>query len=153
VRQSQPVGDHLEPAKEQEVNVDGPRAMTRAVEVATRLSLDLLAEIKQLLRLQRCPDPDSCVEEVRLGEDLPHRLGFVKRGDCFDDDTFPAKALDRPAKLRLAITDVRPETEIPNSTRVALSRALACIQTPSSSSASRSSDFSRVTSTPASWTT
>jgi hypothetical protein len=58
-----------------------------------------------------------------------------------------AQTLDRPAQMCLAIADVGAEAEIPDTPRSLVA------QTPSSSSGSRSSDFSSVTSTPASCTT
>jgi hypothetical protein len=143
VRQRQPVRRHFDVAEQKEIDVDRPGAVAGAVEVPATLSLDSLAEVEQCLGLESGTDPDRAVQEVGLVEDLPNRLGLVERGGSLDDDTMLAQTLNRPAQLRLTIADVRAQAEV----------ADPLLQTPSSSSASRSSDFSRVTSTPASCTT
>ena len=144
VRKGEAVGAQLDLAEEQQVDVDRPGPVARTAEGAAVLSLDRLADAEQLLRLERSPDPDHRVQEVRLIENLAHRLGLVQRGDRLDINPVPAQVLDRPPQVGFAIADVRAEA------KVAGPPALA--QTPSSSSGSRSMDRSRVTSTPASCT-
>ena len=148
VRQGQPIGGQLDFAEQQQVDVDRTRAMTWPAEVTPGLGLDLLAEIEELLGLEVGPDPHRPVQKVRLIVDLPHRLRLIERGCGLDRHAVRAQALDRPAELRLAIADVGAKAEVPDAHHPA-----SVAQTPSSSSDSRSSDRSRVTSTPASWTT
>jgi hypothetical protein len=134
----------LDLAEKQQVDVDRAGAVSGAAEGAAVLGLDRLADVEQRLRLERRPDTDGRVEEVRLVEDLARRLGLVERGDRVYLDTVLTQVVDRPPQMRLAIADVRAEAEVPDPRGAG--------QTPSSSSDSRSIDRSRVTSTPASCT-
>ncbi len=113
------------------------------------LDLDPLAEVEQLLGLERGADADGGVEEVRLVEDLPDRLGLIGGRDRLDLDPMASKVLDRPAQVLLALADVGAETDVADP----LGRLGA--QTPPSSSSmsiSRAVVRSRVNSTAASCT-
>ena len=148
MRERQPLGDHLDASEKQQIHVDRPRPVARTAEFAALLALDRLADVQQLLGVKRGSDQNGAVEEVGLVEHLPHRLGLIEGRGRLHRDAVSAQALDRPAQLRLAVADIGAEAEIADPLR-----STSVAQTPSSSSDSRSSDCSRVTSTPASWTT
>jgi hypothetical protein len=153
VGQRESLGAHLDLAEEQQVDVDRPGPVAGAAEGAAVLGFDLLADGEELIRFERGPDSDGGVEEVRLVENLAHRLGLVQRGDRLDLNAVFAQVLDRPVQLGLAIADVRAEAEVAQPLKGrAVARPRIRAQTPSSSSGSRSIDRSRVTSTAASWT-
>ena len=116
------------------------------------LDLDPLAEVEQLFGLERGTDADGGVEEVRLVEDLPDRLGLIGGGDRLDLDPMTSKVLDRPPQMLLALADVGAETDVADPLG-AVGRLGA--QTPPSSSSmsiSRAVVRSRVNSTAASCT-
>ena len=98
MRQREPLGAQLDVAEEEQVEVDRPRAVARAAEVPAVLGLDRLADVQQLLGLERGPHPDRGVEEVGLVEDLPDRLRLVERGDRLDLDPVFAQVGDRPRR-------------------------------------------------------
>ncbi len=77
VGQAQSLVLQLEVAEQQQVDVERARPVAGAAGGAPALGLDLLAEIEQLERLERGPDPDRRVEEVGLVEDLADRFGDV----------------------------------------------------------------------------
>src|SRR4051794_32993779 len=125
--------------------------MAGSAEIPAGLCLDRLAEIEELLRLQGGPDSHRPVQEVGLVRDLPHRLRLIERRDGIYFDTSGPKRVDGAADLRLAVADVRAETQKPDPLDPHLTgRAVARPRIYSSSSGSRSSERSSVTSTPAS---
>jgi hypothetical protein len=142
VGKGEAVGIQLDLAEKQQVDVDRTGSVAGAAEGAPVLRLDGLADIEQLLRLERGPDPDGRIKEIRLVEELADRLRFIQRGDGLDLYVMPAQVLYRAAQLGLAVADIRAEAEIANAAPLG--------QTPSSSSDSRSRERSRVTSTAAS---
>jgi hypothetical protein len=117
-----------------------------AAEGAPVLDLDRLADVEQPLGAERGPHPGGGIEEVGLVEDLADRLGLILGGDRLDRDLVAAEVGDRPAEVRLAVADVRPEPDVADP----LARGLA--QIPCSSPGSLSTEPSRVTSTAASST-
>jgi hypothetical protein len=126
--------------------------MAGPCEGAAVLDLDPLAEVEQLLGLERGADTDSRVEEVRLVENLPDRLSLIDGGDGLDLDPMASKVLDRPTQMLLALSDVGAETDVADPLG-AFGRLGA--QTPPSSSSmsiSRAVVRSRVNSTAASCT-
>jgi hypothetical protein len=152
VRQGQALGPKLDVSEQQQVQVQGPGPMAGPREGAAVLDLDSLAEVEQLLGLERGADASGGVEEVRLVEDLPDRLGLISGGDGLDLDPMASKVLDRPAQMLLTLADVGAETDIADPLG-ALGRLGA--QTPPSSSSmsiSRAVVRSRVNSTAASCT-
>jgi hypothetical protein len=152
VRQGQALGPQLDLSEQQQVQVEGPGPMAGPCEGAAVLDLDPFAEVEQLLGLERSADADGGVEEVRLVEDLPNRLGLIGRGDRLDLDPMTSKVLDRPVQMLLALPDVGAETDVADPLG-AFGRLGA--QTPPSSSSmsiSRAVVRSRVNSTAASCT-
>jgi hypothetical protein len=145
VRKAEAVRPHLDLAEEKEVDVDRAWTVAGATEGAPVLRLDRLREVEQLLGLESGPDPYRGIQEVGLVEDLSDGLRLVERRDGLDRDAVLTQVLDRPAQMGLPVADVRAEPEV--------AEAAPLAQTPSSSSSdSRSSERSRVTSTPASCT-
>src|SRR5215216_4036584 len=139
MRQREPLCADLELAEQQQVDVDRPRAVSRAAESPPMLGLDRLAEVEQLVGVEGRRDPNRGVEEIGLIEDLPHRLGLVEGRDRIDGHTVSAQVLNRAVQMRLPIADVRAETEIARDlTGRAVARPRINAQTPSSSSGSRS---------------
>jgi hypothetical protein len=145
VGKRQALGAQLDPAEQEQVDVDRAGTVARATEDAPVLDLDRLADVQQRLGIELRPDAHRRVEEVGLIEDLPNGLGLVDRRDGLDVDAVIAQVVDRAPQMRDAVAEVGAEPQIPD---VVAGPA----QTPSSSSDSRSSERSSVTSTPASWT-
>src|SRR3954453_19286758 len=79
MRQAQPIGRVYEVAEQQDVHVDGPRAMPRAARLAPEVALDGLAGVQQLLGAERGLDAQARVQEARLVEDLADRVSVVGR--------------------------------------------------------------------------
>jgi hypothetical protein len=77
VREGEPIRAQLDLPEQEQIYVDRPRPVPGAAEGAPVLGLYRLAEVEQGLRLERRPDPDGSVEEIRLVEDLPNRLGLI----------------------------------------------------------------------------
>ena len=148
MRQGEPLAAQLESAQEQQVQVDRARPVPGAGEGAPVLDLDRLADVQKLIGAERGPHPGDGVEEVGLVEDLSNRLGLVERGDRLDLDVMSTEVGDRLAQVRLTIPDVRAEPDVADP----LGPAPLLAQIPCSSPGSRSTDPSRVTSTPASST-
>src|ERR671930_1359314 len=73
VGKRQPIGCELEIAQQEQVQVEGTRAMALPAEHPPVFDLDRLAENEQGLRLQLGTDPERGVQEVGLVEDLADR--------------------------------------------------------------------------------
>jgi hypothetical protein len=147
MRESQPIRSDLDVPEQEQIEIDRARPMARSTERAPVLGLDRLAEVEELIGLERSPYPYGGIEKVGLVEELAHRLGLIQRGNRLDVHPAFPQILDRAAQVGFAIADVRSEPDVADSLRI-----LSGAQTPSSSSDSRSSERSTVTSTPASWT-
>jgi hypothetical protein len=148
MRERQPFAAQLDLAEQEQVEVDRPRAVAGTGEGAPVFDLDRLADVEQPLGAERGSHPGGGVEEVRLVEDLSHRLRFIEGGDRLDPNPLSAEVLERATEVSLAIPDVRAEPDVADP----LSPARALAQIPCSSPGSRSIEPSRVTSTPASST-
>ena len=94
VRERQPLGAVLEVAEQQHVDVDHPRAVAGAAGGAPHLALHRLAGVEQVLGPELGLDPHAGVEEVRLVEHEPDRLGLIQRRGA------PAPARRGPAAPR-----------------------------------------------------
>lgn len=150
--QGEPLGLQLEVAEQEQVEVDRPRAVPGPGEGAAVLDLDPLADVQQRLGLDSGADAGDGIEEVRLIEKLPHRLGLVQRGHGLDIDPVAAQILHGAAEMGLAVAEVRPQPDVADAVT---GRGPAQTSSPSSSSpspASLSSPRSSVTSTTASST-
>jgi len=143
MREGEALGLQLEVAEEEDVEVEGARAVAGAGEEPTLLHLDRLAEVEQGLGVEVGADADGGVEEIGLVEHLADRLGFIGGGDGVDLDAVVGERGERGTQVSLAIADVRAESEVSAGQRHS--------HASSASSSSSSSRRSWVTSTPTSW--
>ncbi len=112
VRERKTVSDKLDVAEEQEVHVDRPWAVARAGEHAAELDLDCLAKVEERLGVEIGPDADGGVQEVRLVEVLPDRLGHIRRGCGLYLHPVLAEQLDRASQVCPRVADVGAEAEV-----------------------------------------
>ena len=148
MRERQPLAGQLELPEQEQVEVDRPGPVAGTGKGAPVLDLDRLAGVEQLLGTERGSHPGGGVEEVRLVEDLSHRLRFIEGGDRLDLNSLSGEVLERATEVGLPVPDVRTEPDVSDP----LSPGNALAQIPCSSPGSRSIEPSRVTSTPASST-
>ncbi len=140
MRQCQSLGLELEVAKQQQIDVQRPGPVARTFEHPPPLQLNCLADVKQLLGIERGRDPHHGVEEVGLVQDLADRLGLVGRGDRLYLDTPFAEQLDGGSQMALAVADVRAQAKKTGAGQLGSSSS------PSASSDSRARTTSTATS-------
>src|SRR4051794_25320583 len=112
VRQAQPIGRVYEVAEQQDVDVDGPRAVPRPPRLAAEIALDGLAGVQQLLGAERGLDAQARVQEARLVEDLADRVGVVGRRAREHLDAAGRQRVDRGLEVRAPVADVRAQAEV-----------------------------------------
>ena len=98
-----------EPVHQQEVEVDGSRAVPRPRAHPPELPLDLEQRREEGRRSQRGIDRDRCIEKSRLVE-KPHGIGLPERRHRDDVDLRTlVEELDRACQRRRPVTEVRSE--------------------------------------------
>lgn len=101
-----------EVAVDEEVEVECPRPPALAVPHAPELALDGEQLAEKLLRRQGRLDRDGAVQEAWLVDDAD-RVGLDELRDTHDlHPVDPAEPLDRPAKGRLTIPEVRAQPDV-----------------------------------------
>lgn len=110
VRDVQPLLVHdLVPVQEQ-VEIDGARAEAAPARPA-ELALEREQAVEQVARPQLGLHDGRCVQKPRL-VDEPDRVGLAERGHRHDlDERLRGEERERPAQGRLALAEVRAETD------------------------------------------
>ena len=99
-------------AEQQQVDVDFAGAVTRSAGGAADGALDGLAGVQQRLGVEVRLDPQACVQERRLVEHEPHRIGVVGRGRGDRSHPVLGQQIDRRLQVGAPLADVRAQTQV-----------------------------------------
>jgi hypothetical protein len=112
VREAQAQRLVLEVVHQEDVHVDRAGAVAWTDRLAPQRTLHLLAHVEQLLRAQLGPHLHTGIEEVRLVEDLPDRIGVISGGGRHRAHPSRCQFANRGLQSRPPVPDVGPQAEI-----------------------------------------
>ena len=98
-------------AVEEKVEVDGPRAETRARALAPERALDGEQAFEKLAGREIRLDGAGGVQESRL-IDVPDGVRLPESGHRHDADVRTFEQVERAAEVALAVAEVRPEPDV-----------------------------------------
>ncbi len=125
--------------EEEDVDVDRPRSVTAMVGAATKLELDLLADVEERLGLEVGRDLEAGVQEVVLAGGLVLGLGLVGAGGDEHPEARPRveAGAGRP-QGRSAVAHVRAEPEEAAMARPAQAQSARSLKTSTATSSTGS---------------